>query len=64
MYSQPYYSHHCGYVFVYSLFIVALIVCGGFVLGPCFVMLHFIPFLNFQLSLGKRELVALLLLSF
>ena len=31
-----------GYVFVDSLFIFAPIVCGGSVIGPCFVIQYFI----------------------
>ena len=39
-----------GSVVVDSLFIVAPIVCVGFVLGPCFFMLYFVSFLGLQLS--------------
>ena len=43
-----------------SLFF-APIVCGSFVLSPCFVMQYLVPFSNFYItSLRKRELVALL----
>ena len=42
------------------LFIVSSTVCGGFVLGPCFVMQHVESFL---VLLRKRELVAFLLFS-
>ena len=52
---------------VYSSFIVATtIVCVGFVIGSNFRMHYFVSLLVLQSSrlLGKRELVALLLLSF
>ena len=43
-----------------SLFIVAPIVCGGFVFGPCFVMQYLVFFLVLQSSLvRKRAAVAL-----
>ena len=49
---------------MYSLFVVALILCEGLMLGPCFVLQYFVSFLYSCaiVSLGKRELVALLLL--
>ena len=31
---------------VYSLFVVASIVCGGLVLGTCFVLQYFVLFLH------------------
>ena len=41
-------------VVVYSLYIIAPIVCVGFVLGPCIVMQYFVSFLGLQLS-RERE---------
>ena len=35
-------------MFSLALFIVALIVCGGFVFDPCFVMHYFVSFLVLQ----------------
>ena len=49
------------FVVVYSMFVVAPIVCGGLVLVPCFVLQHFVSTFSI-FSLGKREPVALLLL--
>ena len=52
-----------GSVAVYSLFIVALTICGHFVLGTSFYAVLCV-FSGFAIiSLGKRELVGLLLLS-
>ena len=53
-------------VVVYSLFIVAPIVCGRFVLGPCFVVVWwYMSLLVLQSSRwGKWVFVALLLLYF
>ena len=49
-------------VVVDSLFVVAPIVCVGFVLGPCFVMWFIVSFLVLPSSCcqRKRELIALL----
>ena len=53
-----------GCVVVNALFSVTPIVCGGFVFGPCFVVQYFLVFPSFAIiSLGKRELVALFLVS-
>ena len=41
---------------MYSLFVVAPIVCGGFVLGPCFAMQCFVSFLVLQsCRLGRKS---------
>ena len=51
----------CDSVCVYSLFIVAHIVYGGSVFGPCFVMQYLSFLSSFVIILmRKRELVALL----
>ena len=39
------------------LFIVALIVCGGFVFGPCFDVQYLVSFLVLQSSRWGRERV-------
>ena len=51
-----------GSVFVDSLFIVAPIVRGGSVFGPCFAIQYLIPYSFEIILMGKRELVALLFL--
>ena len=48
-------------VVVYSLFGAAPIVCGNFMLGPCFAVICVLSSIA-VIWLGKRELVALLLL--
>ena len=51
-------SVHCymhGCVVVDSLFIVALIVCGSFVFGPCFVLQYLVSFLVLLSSRWGRE---------
>ena len=48
-------SKAVGSVFVYLLFIIAPTVCGGFVLGPCFVVRYFVSFLVLQSSRWERE---------
>ena len=42
-----------------SLFVVALIVCGRYVFGPCFVIQYFMPS-SFEIILMERKPVALL----
>ena len=44
-----------GSVVVYSLFVAAPIVCGGAVLGLCFVLQDFVSFLVLQSSCWGRE---------
>ena len=44
-----------GSVVVNSLFVVAPIVCGEFVFGPCVLMQHLVSFLVLHLSLQGRE---------
>ena len=58
-------KNQLGNLVVDSLFIVAPIICWGFMFGPCFVMQYLVSLIsNFAIiSLGKSELVALLLLS-
>ena len=52
----------CCSAVVYSLFIVAPIVCGSIVLGPCICFTVLCEFYTYSFAiilLGKRELVAL-----
>ena len=42
-------------VVVDPMFIVAPIVCGSFVFGPCFIMQHFVSFLVLPSSPQGRE---------
>ena len=48
---------------VVLLFIVAPIVCGGFVLGPYFVVQYLVSFLNLKSRAGCLTLVILFLMS-
>ena len=59
--SRTKHSDACEVVVDDLMIIVAPIVCGSSVFGPCFVVQYFVSVLSFAIILmGKRELIALL----
>ena len=57
-------SKQGGYAVVYSLFVVAPIVCEGFVLCPCFALQYFVSFLVLQSYAGEERAVCLTFVVF